>query len=471
MYTRAVIIARPSSEIDMAIQNRTALLDHGVVDLRRVALDVVDAGLSAADPKTAVMSALSVQDNILLVDGRRYDLRDFRRIRVIGAGKASLAIVEGVSALLGERIDAGVVVVPRGHARPVQRVEVLEADHPLPSEFSIAAAERLVALAEDSGADDLIISCVTGGSSSLVCLPPPGVTLSEKRELHRQLITSGADIQAINAVRKHVSLIKGGRLAQLASPAHILNLTVSDVAGDIVEYITDLTVQNSEPPDRATAVLKRFDLWDTVPQSIRTHLASPSIGKLPDLSDTDIHTVLLITGDTVCSAMARAVEKTGFRPVVLSTTLEGEAREVGRILGSLANECYRRQRPFRTPCVLVGCGGEATVSLPAAQEAALGLGGPNQETALSTALGLRPSEPIAIACIDTDGSDGSSLYAGALADSLTNERANATDTDLNHLLRVHRSSFALERLGDFIVTGPTNTNVNDLFVIAIGRPA
>ena len=415
--------------------------------LRTVALDVIESGLEAIDPLSAVARTVKLDGTTLKVAGRRYELDAVRHVIVLGAGKASLRVAEGVEAVLGDRISKGVVVVRRGQERPLQRIKVLASDHPLPSEASVEAARQLLTLADEAGADDLIISAVTGGSSALACYPPEGVTLVEVRDLHRRLLGCGATIEEINTVRKHVSQIKGGRLARRAAPARIINLTVSDVAGDSPEYITDLTVQNSTSVEDARDVLNRHRLWDEIAPSIREHLRHPERAQLPDVSDVDIHTVMMVTGETACVAMSQRARKAGYEPVVLSTTLEGESREVGRLLAGLARECMRKARPFRPPCVLIGCGGETTVTLRLESDV-FGTGGPNQEAALASAIRFERDDLVAAVYIDTDGSDGGTAFAGALVDGLSSSRAKKSRIDLRDALLAHRSSTVLKQLDD-----------------------
>jgi len=449
------------------------LLSHGMRELRQIALDIVDAGLAAIDPYLAVQRTLSLDGSRLRVAERTYDLDAVRSIYLLGAGKATLRIAEAVVDLLGDRLRGGMVIIPRfqrgggrGGGAAIGPIEVWEADHPLPSEASMEGARRLLARAGQAGAGDLVIAAVTGGSSALACLPPASVSLEEKRELHRLLLSSGATIAEVNIVRKHVSDIKGGRLALHARPAAIVNLTVSDVAGDPEEYITDLTVQNTSSVDDALEVLRRYRLWDRIAPSIRNHLARSERARLPDLSGMEIQTVMMVTGETACRAMASRARELAVESKVASTTFEGESHIVGKALARLGIESGWKNPSMRPPYVLLGCGGETTVSL-ADDPAIFGLGGPNQETALSAGLALHAGDQVVIACLDTDGSDGGGEYAGGIVDGLTVTRAFAAGVDLEGALAAHRSSAALGALGDLVMTGPTLTNVNDMFVIAV----
>lgn len=433
---------------------------------RTVAAAVAHAGLAACDPGRAVERCVALVDGGVAIDGTVYPLAPGAQVLILGAGKASLPIAATLEARLGGRVSGGAVVVRDGEEGELERVELLVADHPLPSERSLAAARRLAELATTAGPDDLVLACFTGGSSALVSHPPDGVTLAEKRELHRLLLAAGLPVTAVNTVRKHVSLVKGGRLAAALAGRRVVNLTVSDVAGDHLDAITDPTVADTTTTAEAIAVLRDAGLWDLVAPSIRAHLSSPRADS-PVLAGGGPETVLLATGETACTAMADAALARGHAPVLLSTQLEGEAREVGRLLGTLARESATRGGPFAPPCVLVGCGGETTVTL---QEGAFGDGGPNQEVSLGFALAVAGADDVAGMFLDSDGSDGGTAIAGGLVDGTTAARAVALGLDVGGALRSHRTGAVLEALGDAVRTGPTGTNVNDLFAIAIGRP-
>jgi glycerate-2-kinase len=447
------------------IRNRSALLGQGLAGPRELAVRVAEAGLAACDPGLAVERMVAVEGDELVVDGRRHRLDPDGKVIVLGSGKASLKIALALERILGERLHGGTVVVRHGSAaaRPV-RIEVIEAAHPIPDERSVTAALVLLEHAGAVGERDIVIACFTGGSSALTSLPPVGVSLEDKRELHRLLLGAGLPISEVNTVRKQVSGFKGGRLALAVAPARLINLTVSDVAGDALDAITDPSVANDSTPADATAILRSYDLWGDVAASVRAHLEDPRLA-VPDLTGLEIHSTLLVTGETACEAMAAEARAAGATPVILSTGLEEEAVPVGRILARLAFESAELGRPFAAPTVLIGCGGESTVKLGADDE--FGSGGPNQEAALAAATVLEGSD-VAAVFIDTDGSDGGTELAGAISDGATLERAAAAGVDVRDAIARHRSGSAVAALGDGIDTGPTHTNVNDLFALAIG---
>jgi glycerate 2-kinase len=441
-----------------------SLADRGMREARRSALRIVSAGLAACDVYGATHRAVALEGDDLIVDGIRHRLDPGGRLLVIGAGKASLGIATALEEILGDRIDGGAIAVRAGTERELERIEVIGADHPLPSAASEAAALRLLELAAGAGERDIVLACFTGGSSALASLPPEGVDGAEKRALHELLLASGIGIVEVNTVRKHVSAFKGGRLALAALPATVINLTVSDVAGDHLDAITDPSVPDTTRAADAIAVLRGHGLWGHVPESVRTHLESGN-AESPDLRDTErIQTALLVTGTGACDAMAVAAAELGHVPVVVSTTLEGEARQIGKTLANLARHSAADGSPFATGTAMLGCGGESTVTL--APGGAFGLGGPNQEAALAAALEL-DGAAVAAVFLDTDGSDGGTEHAGAIVDGATVERAAAAGLDLRAALLEHRSCAVLEGLEDALVTGPTGTNVNDLFAIVI----
>ena len=442
------------------IRNRAKLLDHGLVELRGIALDVAETGLVACDPGAAVERLVRIEDDALVVGEHRRALDPRGRVVVLGAGKASLKVVVALERVLGERLDGGIVTVRHGEAIATPaRVTVVQAGHPLPDDASFHAAKAMLAAADALGPDDLLIACFTGGSSALASLPPPPVGADEKRDLHEKLLAAGLPIAAVNTVRKHVSAFKGGRLALAAAPAAVVNLTVSDVPGDRLDVLTDPSVQDLSAPEEARTILRDAGLWEAVAPSIRAHLDDPK-AVTPDLSGVEIVSILLVTGASACTSMAEAARDAGFEPVVIGAALEGEAVEVGR---SLAVEAVSRTDGPRS--VLIGCGGESTVRLGVADS--FGEGGPNQEAALAAA-GPIAGLPFAAVFLDTDGSDGGTPVAGAIIDGATAERADESGLDLQATLAAHRSGAAVRALGDGICTGPTATNVNDLFAIVVG---
>jgi glycerate-2-kinase len=388
------------------VGNRARLADHGERELRATVLDLAEVALSALSPAAGLRRSVVLDGTGLVAGDRRYDLSAIDRLVVLGAGKASAETALALEQMLGPRLSGGIMVVPRSAGAATQRVTVMEADHPIPSRASADGARALLKQAEDLGERDLAICVFTGGSSALASLPPPGVSVADKIELHQLLLSSGMSIVEINAVRKHVSAIKGGRLAKAIAPAPILNLTVSDVVGDPLDCITDPTVEDTSSVADALAALEEWELLPRVPGPVRDCLMNCADAESPDLTGADIQSVLMVRGEDGSDAVARAAESRGLSAVRLGGSVEGEAATVGRLLATLAREARARATPWAPDTVLVACGGEYTVSLGPDADQMFGKGGPSQEAAIGAALALDGVHGIAALFADTDGSDG-----------------------------------------------------------------
>jgi len=448
-----------------SIRNLEQLCSRGLTGLRRDALEIARTGLAACDGGAATREAVSLTPDGVMIDGKEHHLREDQRLYVLGAGKATLPIAESLEDVLGDRIDAGVVILRRGESADLKFIDSYIADHPLPTRESVEGAIHLEELAEEAREGDLVIACFTGGSSALASLPPDGVTFEDKRRLHELLLGSGMPISEVNTVRKHVSTVKGGRLAADIAPARIVNLTISDVAGDVHDLVTDPSVQDTSTVGDAIAVLKDYGIWEQIPESVINHLQSPA-AESPDLGGIEIHTSMLVTGIGVCEAMVAESRKRGYQAVTLTTTLEGEAREMGRFIADMARSSATAGYPFEPGTVILGCGGENAVAI--GSSGSFGDGGPGQEATLAAALVLA-DQPVASLFMDTDGSDGGTDAAGGICDGKTAARAIELGLDLRQDLLGHTSREPLRQLGDLIDTGATGTNVNDLFVTVVGK--
>ena len=449
----------------MFVKNSERLLDHGHIELRRAALDVVEHGLCAADPYGAVKEAVHLDGHWLTAGNLSYDLNVRGAIFVLGAGKATLRIAEALEEILGPRISAGLISIKRGQPHDLRHIRVIEAGHPIPDGASFQAAREMLALAKRAKAGDIVFTAFTGGSSALLCYPAEGMTLDEKREVHQLLLFCGADILQINAVRKHLSRVKGGLLAQAALPAELINLTVSDVIEDPPDYICCPVVPDTSSLDDAIDVLKRNDLWTRVAPSVRAHLSLGPDAETPKSLDPRlVHTWVIVPIAAASTAAVARARELGYAPLFLTTCLTGESREAGAFLGAIAREIARRGRPLAPPCALI-LNGENTVTVAASK----GTGGPSQELAASLALYLDGLPCVVAACLDTDGTDGPTDYAGALVDSQTASVARAGGHDLFRALRAHDVAPLLQDVGDIVCTGATGTNVADLVVILIGQ--
>jgi len=458
-------MAKAARNTRASIRNLDQLCSRGLGELRRDVLEIAQVGLAACDGGGCTRDAVTLTPEGVRIDGVEHHLAEGQRLFVLGAGKATLPIAEALEDVLGARIDSGAVILRRGETADLKYIDSYIADHPLPTRESVEGALRLEELAEEAKDGDLVIAIFTGGSSALASLPPSGVTFEDKRRLHELLLGSGMPISEVNTVRKHVSTVKGGRLAAHIAPARIVNLTISDVAGDVHDLVTDPSVQDTSTVGDAIAVLKDYGIWDEVPPSIIEHLKSPA-AESPDLTGIEIHTSMLVTGIGVCEAMVAEAKDRGYKPVILTTTLEGEAREMGRFIADMARSSSNAGYPFEPGTVILGCGGENAVTI--AGKGSFGDGGPGQEAALAAALAY-PGSQVASLFMDTDGSDGGTDAAGGICDGRTAERATEIGLDLRQALLSHTSSEPLGQLGDLLDTGATGTNVNDLFVTVIGK--
>ena len=457
----------PAAQTAARIENRARLTDHGDQQLRATILDLAELALAALSPSAGLRRSVALDGDHLVAGGRSYDLSAVDRLVVLGAGKASAEVTTALAEMLGSRLDGGVVVVPRAAEKPMGRLTVLPGEHPVPGPASVTGARALLEQAGRLGVRDLAICVFTGGSSALASLPPPGISAAEKARLHRLMLSSGMSVVEINTVRKHVSLIKGGRLARAIAPARILNLTVSDVVGDPLDCITDPTVQDTSVVADALSVLREWELLDRVPESVCDYLVKGGEGESPDLSDADIHSVLLARGADGTEAVLRAAQSRGFSGVRLGGSLEGEAATAGRVLATLARESRVTGSPWPRGTVVVACGGECTVNLGPDADALFGRGGPSQEAAVGAALALDGAAGIVALFADTDGSDGGTAIAGGLVDWSTAGRAREQGLSLRKGLVDHATTALLEACGDAVLTGATLTNANDLVIIGV----
>jgi hydroxypyruvate reductase len=425
--------------------------------LRKDALAIFKASLEAAHPEKAVERALA-----------RVDASKYERIIVLGAGKASAAMARAVERVLGRRISAGLINTKDGHLAKLKRIELAECSHPVPDERGVAGARRIAELAREAKAGDLVICLISGGGSALLPLPAGGVTLAEKQEATKLLLACGATIHEINAVRKHVSEIKGGQLARLAAPASVLSLLLSDVVGDPLDVIgSGPTAPDPSTFGDAWAVVEKYGLAERVPVAVRARLEAGMRGEVaetPKAGDEcfrKTRNVIVGSNRLAVDAAAKKARELGYRPLVLSTTIEGETRDVAAMHAAIAREVLASGRPAKAPVCLIS-GGETTVTLTGD-----GLGGRNQEFALAAALALRDVPGVLAFSAGTDGTDGPTDAAGAMADGETVARAAELGMSAAKYLAAHDSYHFFEPLGDLVKTGPTGTNVMDVRLMLV----
>jgi hydroxypyruvate reductase len=446
--------------------------------LRDAAVQLQQAALAAVEPGAAVRRHVRREGDDLVVAGRRsdrrYDLRGYAHVFVIGCGKAAVPMSAAIAEILGDRLDEGVVVTKYGHtvSQPlivqpsthakVSRLQILEAGHPLPDENSVRGAQAIADLARRAAAHDLVICLVSGGGSALLTLPVPDLSLAQFQTLTNALLRCGATINEINTVRKHLSQLKGGHLARLVAPAALVTLVLSDVVGDPLDVIASgLTVPDPTMVADVQAILARYVETGFFEKNLVSFLH-----ETPKPGDPAFERVQnLIVGSNrlaACAAVERARDL-GFDALLLSTYVEGEAREVAKVAAALAKGVRSHGDPLSPPACLVW-GGEATVTVQGE-----GRGGRNQELALAAALALDGWPGVLVMALATDGTDGPTDAAGAIVTGETVARALDAGLDPQAALAANDSYPFFDALGDLLHTGPTGTNVNDLLFVLVGK--
>lgn len=449
----------------MIIKNREELLSHGHRKGREVALEIVEHAIKAVDAYEATKKTVHVENRGLIVGDLSFDLSKARNVYVIGGGKATFSIAQGLDEILGHRIKQGVIIVKSSEKRRLKHIEVIEAGHPIPDQMGLEGAKEIVQIAKEAREGDLVFCAITGGASALLPLPAGKISLEDKKRVTDILLKCGATIDDINAVRKHISAIKGGRLAKHIYPAEIINLIVID---EIAGRPWGPTVPDTTTFEDAVNVLKKFNLLEKVPNSIREHLnrglVDPSLEtpKPRDFEGLKVHNLVLADNGMMCEAARKRAEELGFNSLILSTVLEGESREAGIVLASIAKEIEEKGRFVKPPCVLI-LGGETTVTITGE----CGKGGPSQELVLGASLKIAGSKGIVVVSIDTDGTDGPTEIAGGVVDGYTLKRAREKGLDVFENLMRHNSSEVATKLQDAITTRPTRTNVMDLNIVVV----
>jgi hydroxypyruvate reductase len=435
-------------------------------DRHEVALACLRAGIAAARPDRVLESSLRLDGNSLRVGEAVYDLARFEQCVVVGGGKAAAGVAEAIERVLGDRIDAGAIVTYDPGTG--ERIDHLSGDHPVPSERGVESTRRVVELLEAADEGTLVLCVVTGGASALLPAPAEGISLSALQETTERLLESGADIGEVNAVRKHLSTLKGGGLARLAAPATVVSLVFSDVVGnDLSVVASGPTVPDETTYDDALGVLDRYGL--SVPGSVRERLERGRDGELaetpkpgdPVFERVDDH--VLADGFTALAAARDEADGRGYETLVLSSRVRGEAREAAKSHVAVGEEVLATGEPLDPPAVVLS-GGETTVTVRGD-----GAGGPNLEYALSAAVELSTGSSgghAVLASVDTDGKDGGTEVAGAVVDERTLERHEDRKA-ARDALDGNDSLPTLDARDCLVRTGPTGTNVNDLRVLVV----
>lgn len=439
--------------------------------MRQDALRIFQSALAAVDPEEAVLRHVSLERGTLRVGSRQLDLDDFRNVWVMGAGKADAPMARALERILGERITDGVLVVKEGHGLALETVRVHEASHPLPDQRGLAGTREVLELARRAGPEDLVLALLSGGGSALLVAPAEGISLEDKQEVTRLLLACGATIHEINTVRKHLSAVKGGQLARAVYPATVVSLILSDVIGDDLDAIASgPTVPDPTTFQQARDVLFRYGIWEGVPELVRARLEAGAAGRIretPKPGDTCFeksHWEIVGSNLQALEAASEQAGKMGYRTLILGSGIEGETREVARALAAVAKEVVRSGNPVCPPACLLG-GGETTVTLRGS-----GKGGRNQEFVLAAAMALDGWQDVVVLSGGTDGTDGPTDAAGAIADGTTVTRARRAGLSPQLHLGNNDAYPFFQALGDLVLTGPTRTNVMDVQVFLIGHP-
>lgn len=442
-------------------------------EMKGMARQIFSKAVSAVDPARKLKDTVRIERNNLLIRGEEgseiaFPLDGFKNIFIAGAGKASASMASAMEEILGDRITQGIITAKYGHTLPLKKITIIEAGHPIPDTNGFEGAKRIQSLLKASGPGDLVIFLLSGGASALLPLPVEGITLEEKQQVTQLLLECGADIKEINTIRKHISQMKGGWLARWAYPSTVIAFILSDVVGDPLDVIgSGPTVPDPSTYEDAWEILKKFDLIPKVAPSILKHLTTGREGKAeetPKPGEAVFEKVQnIIIGSNILALRAgeREASLLGLRTVILSSSIVGDTREAARFHAAIAKEVLSSAHPLPRPACIIS-GGETTVLIKGK-----GLGGRNQEFALAAALEIQDLEKIVVLSGGTDGTDGPTDAAGAIADHTTVERARALGLNPKTYLENNDSYSFFQKLGDLLVTGPTQTNVMDVRILLV----
>ena len=456
---------------------RSKQMKHGDINMgndtlkkmRRDALEIFNSSLQFVDPITAVKHHLKIDGEKLIIQDRSFPLSSFENIYLIGFGKAAAAMARGVEEVLGNKLRAGIVNVKYGHLERVSpKIRINEAGHPVPDEAGIYGTKKIVELVSNCTEMDLVFCVISGGGSALFPSPQEGITLEQKQVTTELLLRCGADIKEINAIRKHISKVKGGQLAKIVQPATLIVLILSDVVGDPLDVIASgPTAPDETTFDDCMAILEKYDLMGKICEDVIDHLKAGVQKRIPDTPKADdpafekTTNVIVGSNSKAISAAKERAEKLGYNTLILSSFVEGETKDVARVHAAIAKEVLKTGNPIPKPACIIS-GGETTVTIKGK-----GLGGRNQEFVLAAAIDIQGLENVVVMSAGTDGTDGPTDAAGAIADGLTIQRAIHLQMKALDYLQNNDSYHFFEKLGDLIKTGPTNTNVMDLRLILI----
>ncbi|AFD00224.1 glycerate 2-kinase [Methanocella conradii HZ254] len=448
----------------MIIRNAWAIARNDA--MRSDALEIVEAGIAAVLPESVIANSIQLNGDVLDIKGHKYDLSRFKRIFVLGGGKASGTMAVEVEKILDGRITAGIVNDRYGVDVKSRAIKINHAGHPIPTEDGVRGVEEMLRMLSKAGPDDLVIFLISGGGSALLPCPAKGISLEDKVRLTDLLLKSGATIAEMNAVRKHVSAIKGGNLVKYSNGAAVVSLIVSDVVGDDAGFIASgPTAPDCTTFSEALRILKKYGIYEKSPQSVINHLENGAKGLVPETPKPGdpiferVNNVIVASNIIALEAAARKASEKGYRPLILGSCITGESREVGLVLSGIAKECLRSGNPVMPPAAIIS-GGETTVTVVGS-----GKGGRNQELVLGFLQNY--AQGTTIISIDTDGIDGATDACGAIADATTMKKAQEMGLQISDFLKNNSSYDFFKALGELVYTGPTGTNVSDLRLILI----
>jgi len=436
--------------------------------LKSDARTIFEAGLEAVDPEVAVHNHLKRSGDKLELNDKYYTLSDYENVYVIGMGKAAASMAKAVEDILGDELAAGIVNVKYGHTAPLKKIKINEAAHPVPDESGISGSREIIELLNKTGEKDLVICLISGGGSALLPCPAGGLTLEDKQIVTQSLLECGADIHEINSIRKHISAVKGGRLAALAYPSSMISLILSDVIGDNLDVIASgPTVLDTHTFHDCRNIIDKYKLSEKVPKRVIGYIERGCSGEIEDTPKTGSpvfeRTQNAIVGSNILAVKAAKdkAQELGYNSFILSTFIHGETEEVAKVHTAIAKEIKSSGNPVNKPaCILSG--GETTVTIQGK-----GKGGRNQEFVLAAAIDIDGLDNIVVLSGGTDGNDGPTDAAGAIADGTTIQRANAMGLNAYEFLCENNSYNFFKHLGDLLITGPTNTNVMDLRIVLV----
>ena len=445
-------------------KNYEQLTSKGNQDLRKAALDIIEAGVKKVIPYDAVNKLVFFDGKTIQVGDLKINYADVEHVYVVGAGKGAFPIAQALDEILGSHITKGFVAVKAGEKRRLKHIEIFESSHPIPDERSLKAADRIIEILNQAGEKDIIFAAVTGGSTALVNKPEPGISLKDLQQINEMLLNSGAEIGAMNMVRKHLCQLKGGRLVQFGQPAMVITLTFDTSTPDMPW--PDLCRTDPTTYRDALQVMHDYGLWENAPESVKAFLeygnSHPELETVKSFEGMKQILFSVADQNLSCLAAAEKARELGYEPYILSHIMAGEAKDLGIVMAGITDEIIEYQRPFKTPCALIS-GGETTVTITGEH----GVGGPNQESVLGFICKVRHADGYAFASMDTDGTDGPCECAGGLVDGSTRAKARELRLNIEKVLRRHNSTEALNQLGDTLYTGHTGTNMMNLRVVVV----